>query len=194
LPSEEYYFNFLLNSGLSKVEINKLVQEQIDKMKGLINEETALFIIAKDKGLNIEENKKLASSEKDITIGSIDEGKHNINVVGRIVEFIEVRDFNRKDGTKGYYSWFWIKDMTGEIKVVLWDDRAKYVEQEAFKENELVRILNGQVKRNRDSVIEIHIGNRGDIEFSPTDVDYNKFPLIDHLQASLLRFPNTSWL
>lgn len=179
MPSEEFYFKLLLKSGISNAEISELVKKQIDKMKGLINEETALFIIAKERGLNTDEHKIMASTDKDYAISELDDTKRNVNIVGRIVDFMAPRKFNKKDGTISYWSNFWIKDASGEIKILLWDDRAKYVEHEDFKTNEIVRILNGYVKKNRDGEIELHVGNRGDVEINPNDVDNKKYPKIN---------------
>ncbi len=185
MPSEEELINILQKSGLSKADINGKVKEQIEKMKGLINEETALFIIVKELGLDTNEHTKLSSSEKDLKIKDLKNSDgilRNVNVVGRITDISSLRSFNRKDGNKGYVSNFWIKDSTGEIRTVLWDDRAKYVEQDEFKINELVRILNGNLKKNRDGNLEIQVGNKGDIELNPSDVDYKDYPKLDSKQ------------
>ena len=45
--------------------------------------------------------------------------------------------------------------------------------------DEIVRILNGSVKKNRDGEIELHVGNRGDVEINPNDVDNKKYPKIN---------------
>jgi ssDNA-binding replication factor A large subunit len=186
LPSEEELIKLIMDKkGLTKAQIDELVKKQIDKMKGLINEETALFIIKKSMGLDGDEHKQQATSEKDTPIKEINENLKNVNALGRITDFMQCREFNRKDGTKSFFSSFWIKDVTGEIKVVLWDDRAKYVEQEAFKINEVVRVLNGQVKKSRDGALEVHIGNKGDVELSPSDADMKLVPKFSQVTSKV---------
>ena len=172
--------SILEQSGLSKKEIQDRVKETIDRMKGLINEETALYIIIKEMGLDSGEHKSEASSERDLNINEVTEPINNLCTVGRVIDFTKPRTFTRKNGKgKGQYSRFWLKDTTGEITVVLWDQKANYVEHKGFGVNELVRIVNGQSKPNRDGKIEIHVGNRGDLELNPTDVDYTKYPKFD---------------
>jgi hypothetical protein len=46
------YTTLLINSGLSKKEIDKSVKSSIEKMHGMINEETALYVLIKEKGLD----------------------------------------------------------------------------------------------------------------------------------------------
>ena len=53
------------------------------------------------------------------------------------------------------------------------------MEHEDFKINEIVRILNGYIRKNRDGEIELHVGNRGDVEINPKDVDNKKYPKIN---------------
>ncbi len=75
---------------------------------------------------------------------------------------------------------FKIFDGKNQIKVQLWDERAKIVKDNSFSNNIIVRVLNGQVKRGRDQDLEIHIGSRGDIEISPSDVNPTSISPIDY--------------
>lgn len=53
----EKFTNLLIDKGnMSKTAITKAVKEQMSKLKGLINEETALFIILKEKGIEVPKN------------------------------------------------------------------------------------------------------------------------------------------
>lgn len=187
LPSEEEFMKILERSGLSKKEIEEKVKQTIDRMKGLINEETALYILIKELGLDSNDHIQQSSSEKDTLIQEIKDLSNNICVVGRIIDKSDLREFTKKtDGKKGLFSKFIIKDTTGDIGVILWDDRAKYVQQEDFKLNELVRVINGQVKKNKDGKFEIHVGNKGSLEFNPNDVDYKLYPkeMMDQLKEN----------
>ena len=167
MASEEEYIKKLEEHGLSKEEIARRVKEAISKMKGWIDEKTALFVVAKEEGLEVDSQAIKQSSEQDYTIEQLSESTQNVNVVGRVTSFNDVRSFNRKDGSSGQYSSFKIFDGKDQIKVQLWDERANVVKDDSFAPDVLVRVLNGQVKRGRSQDLEIHIGSRGDIEISP---------------------------
>ena len=180
LASEEEYIKKLEEHGLSKEEIDRRVKEAISKMKGWIDEKTALFVVAKEEGLEVDSQAIKQSSEQDYTIEQLSESTQNVNVVGRVTSFNEVRSFNRKDGSTGQYSSFTIFDGKDQIKVQLWDERANVVKDNSFANDVLVRVLNGQVKRGRDQDLEIHIGYRGDIEISPADINPTSISSIDY--------------
>jgi replication factor A1 len=175
VASNEDFIKKLEEHGLTKDEIDRKVKETIANMKGWIDEKTALFVIAKELGIEVDQQAKSQSSEQDYSIGQLSDSTQNVNVVGRVVNFSDIRTFLRKDGTQGQFSWFWIFDSKDQIKVVLWDERAKIVKDNAFANDVLVRVLNGQVKRNRDGNYEIHVGSRSDIEISPADVDPSSY-------------------
>ena len=180
LASEEEYIKKLEEHGLSKEEIDRRVKEAISKMKGWIDEKTALFVVAKEEGIEVDSQAIKQSSEQDYTIEQLSESTQNVNVVGRVTSFNDVRSFNRKDGSTGHYSSFKLFDGKNHIKVQLWDERAKIVKDNSFANNIIVRVLNGQVKRGRDQDLEIHIGSRSDIEISPTDVNPTSISSIDY--------------
>lgn len=71
---EDYYRRVLLSEGLDPNEIEEKVVNQIAKMKGLINEETALFIMCQERGVeekelnNEEENEEEESADSSTTM------------------------------------------------------------------------------------------------------------------------------
>ncbi|MHA1820836.1 MAG: OB-fold nucleic acid binding domain-containing protein [Promethearchaeota archaeon] len=171
MSSEDYYMTVLMESGLSKAEIDKLVKETIAKMKNLINEKTALFILAKQRGLVGEDEKKASISESDVKINELKRDLKNVNVVGKISEIGEIRSFH-KENREGYVGNFWLKDKTGEIRVVLWDDKVNYMRADNFKLGEIVRVQNCMVRQNKNGQLELSIGQKSDLELNPSDVDY----------------------
>ncbi len=180
MASEEEYIKKLEEIGLTKEEIESKVKEAISKMKGWIDHKTALFVVAKEMGIEVDSQAIKQSSEKDYTIAELSESTQNVNVVGRVIGFSDVRSFNRKDGSIGYFSSFHIFDGKDQIKAVLWDERSKIVKDNSFAKDILVRILNGQVKSNRDQKLEIHIGSRSDVEISPSDVNPANYSSLDY--------------
>jgi len=180
LESEDEYIKKLEAHGLTKEEIDSKVKEAIQKMKGWIDEKTALFVVAKELGLEVDPQAMKHSSEQDYSINNLTTSMQNVNVVGRILSFSDILTFNRKDGTPGLYSWFWLYDSKDKIKVVVWDERSKIVKTDSFSNDVLIRLLNGQVKSSRDGNLEIHVGNRGDIEISPSDINPLDFPPLDY--------------
>ena len=92
-----------------------MIDEQIEELSGLIDEEGAIVIVAKNLGVNLQSHQQAASMDEDQSIGKLSL-KMNVSVVGRIINIEDIRNFNKKDGSLGVLLPFVIQDATGMIK------------------------------------------------------------------------------
>ncbi|MFX0104938.1 MAG: DUF2240 family protein [Candidatus Hodarchaeota archaeon] len=178
MKTEIYVNKIIEDTGLTRKEIQNLVQDKKSELKGLISDEGALFIIAKELGVDIKNENKDILKEIEIFINDITQNMKNINIFGRIKEIYNVNSFKKSDGSKGFVGSFLIHDNTGDARVVLWDDQVKVFNESNFEKNELIKIINGNAKKGKFGNIEIHVGRYGQIVLSPEDVDYKKYPKI----------------
>jgi len=182
----EYIQKILANTKLDKTKISKLVEKKRAELKGLISEDGALYIVAKELGVNLNGEKRQSSKEqitKDIpdSISQVSEGVKNIVLFGRIREIYDIHKFKRKQGEDGIVGSFILYDSSGEIKIVLWGEQTRIYADERFIENEILKILNGTAKVSGRGDIELHTGNYSKVELCPNDVDYSKYPVIKQL-------------
>jgi len=61
---------------------------------------------------------------------------------------------------------------------VIWDEQVSIFNEPEFKNNELVKVVNGNAKKGKYGGTEIHIGRFGKVILSPDDVDYKDYPKI----------------
>lgn len=183
--NEEYINKIIQKTGLSKKEIQKRMEEKKIALKGLISDEGALFIVAKELGVEIQNKNKITSEKIEINISDISLNLKNLSLIGRIREIYPVNNFTRKDGTLGLVGSFLLHDPTGDIRIVLWDEKTKIIENDYFQKNELVKIINAYIKIGRNNEKEVHIGRNGRIILSPDDVDYKKYPEIKEQVISI---------
>ncbi len=183
--NEEYINKIIQKTGLSKKEIQKRMEEKKIALKGLISDEGALFIVAKELGVEIQNKNKITSEKIEINISDISLNLKNLSLIGRIREIYPVNNFTRKDGTLGLVGSFLLHDPTGDIRIVLWDEKTKIIENDYFQKNELVKIINANVKIGRYNEKEVHIGRNSRIILSPDDVDYKKYPEIKEQVISI---------
>lgn len=155
-----------------------MVEDKKKELKGLISEEGALFVIARELGVDVKEENKDLLQDIDLNIADITENMKNINLTGRIKEIYNVNKFNKADGGTGYVGSFLLHDKTGDIRIVLWDDNVNIFNEDNFEQNELIKIINGIAKKGKFSDKEIHISRFGKIILSPDDVDYKKYPKV----------------
>ena len=177
MKSDAYITKIIQDTGLTRSEIHNKVEEKKSELKGLISDEGALFLIAKEFGVDVSNENTDLIKDIEINISDISLNMKNITLIGRIKEIYSVYEFNKQNQEKGYVGSFLLHDTTGEIRIVLWNEHANMFTNENFKKNELVKILNGYTKEGRYGT-ELHIGRLGKIILSPDDVDYKKYPKI----------------
>lgn len=175
---EAYISKILENTGLTRKEIQDMVEDKKKELKGLISEEGALFIIARELGVDVKEENKDLLTEIEINISDITQNMKNINLIGRIKDIYNVNKFSKSDGGTGYVGSFLLHDNTGDIRIVIWDDQVSIFNEDNFEKNELIKIINGIARKSKYENIEIHVGRFGKLALSPDDVDYNKYPKI----------------
>ncbi|MBY9011602.1 MAG: DUF2240 family protein [Candidatus Lokiarchaeota archaeon] len=178
MKTEAYIKKIIEETGLSKNEIQTLVEEKKEELKGLISEEGALFVIAKELGVDVASENQELLNEVELNISDITVNMKNIVIVGRIKEIHRVNSFKKSNGETGYVGSFLLHDNTGDIRITLWDNQVTIFKDERFERNEIVKILNGTAKSGRNGDVEIHVGGFSKISLAPEDVDYNKYPKI----------------
>ena len=178
MKAEAYINKIIEGTGLARKEIQEMVEDKKKELKGLISEEGALFVIARELGVDVKEENKDLLQDIDLNIADITENMKNINITGRIKEIYNVNKFNKADGGTGYVGSFLLNDKTGDIRIVLWDDNVNIFNEDNFEQNGVIKIINGIAKKGKFEDKEIHISRFGKIILSPDDVDYKKFPKV----------------
>ena len=178
MKTEAYINKIIEDTGLSRTDIQSLVEEKKEELKGLISDEGALFVIAKELGVDVTSENKELLNDIELNISDITLNMKNIVIVGRIKDIYHVNSFKKSSGETGHVGSFLLRDNTGDIRIVLWDDQVSIFKDERFEKNEIVKILNGNAKKGRFDGIEIHVGGFSKIILAPEDVDYKKYPKI----------------
>lgn len=185
MKTETYISKIIEETGLTKIEIQNMVEEKKKELKGLISDEGALFIIAKELGVDVKDQNKEILKEIEINISDITPNMKNITILGRIKEIYRVHEFNRSDGNRGFVGSFLLHDNSGDIRITLWDEHINIFKDNNFNMNELVKILNGYAKKGRNGEPEIHVGRMGKVILSPDDADYKNYPKIQNELVSI---------
>jgi ssDNA-binding replication factor A large subunit len=176
--SVDELYQKLLDSGISEVELEKQVKSKESEFGGFMSKQGILFIIAKENGIYIQSpeigdyiykefEEDIDYDEFTINLSDLKEDMRNIVLLGKVLQIYESREFVRKDGTLGKVASFSFGDATQKLKVILWDDKVDLIKKEFFQVGELVRVIGAYCKKGRNNNLEIHVGKRGTIIFSP---------------------------
>jgi len=170
----QYYIDEIKKqAGLTAEEIEKMKKAKIEEMRGLLSPEGALFIIAKDLGVEI---KNISNVTKNITIdiADITSLMKMITINGRVANIRPIHEFQR-EGKTGKVINFTLFDKTASIKAVAWNEKADFINSEV-NEGDIIRIMGAYGKEGISGNTELHIGGKNRIVINPSDVDGDQCP------------------
>jgi len=85
-----------------------------------------------------------------------------VSVLGFVQSIQPASEFKRKDGTGGKVRRLMLKDETGHIAAVFWNEKVDQLGE--VKNGDYLQLLNAKVKEELDGRIELHTKNRTQIE------------------------------
>ncbi|MBI4014746.1 MAG: DUF2240 family protein [Candidatus Aenigmarchaeota archaeon] len=148
-------------SGLSEEEIQQKVQEKQEELSGLISEDGAVYIVAKELGIQVMRKKER------LYISSIVPGMKSVDIVGKVMRIFPVKEFSSEKGT-GKVANIVLGDNTGTVRMSLWND-----ELEALSEmnvGDVIRVK-GFSREGYDGNAELRIGRYGLMQKSTEKID-----------------------
>jgi replication factor A1 len=146
--------------GLTREEVLKRIEEKKEMAKGFLTDEVAVRLVASELGVEIPRK----SLRHEVLFKDLISGLNDVTVVGRITRIYPVQTFVRSDMTEGKVAHLLISDKTGELKVVLWNDKASIAESGKVEEGQMVRVSHGYIREGRNGKLELHLSERGDLQ------------------------------
>ena len=89
----------------------------------------------------------------------------NVNLAGTVKEIFPASTFTRSDMSQGTVMRLKLVDETGEIPVVVWNEKAEELEK-TVKVNTGLQLVNARVKENGNGELEVHVNSYTHVEFS----------------------------
>jgi replication factor A1 len=147
-------------TGMSEDEVNQKIKSKLKQLPGLISEEGAAHIVANELGV------KLFDIGEKLQIKNILAGMRNVDVVGKVLQKYELREFN-KDNNAGKVANFLLGDETGVVRVVLWHKQAELINQ--LQVDDVVKIRGGYVREN-NAKKEVHLSEMSKLIINPPGI------------------------
>jgi len=114
-----------------------------------------------------------------ISVGDLVSGLNDVSVTARVILVYPVQNFSKPDLSEGKVARLQLADKSGSLRLVLWNDKVRLVENGEIKQDDIVRVQHGYVREGLDGKLELHVGERGDVQVSPQDVVDSDYPSID---------------
>ena len=171
-------FDSLLNKlleqkpELSKKDIEELIRRKKEKIgAGYLTDQGALFLIASDLGVPLNEPLKVEMGLKNLYVGA-----REITLESRVMNVYPVKQFSRKDGSQFLLRTMTVYDGDSRAKVKLWDEKANLPGIENLKPGDLVKIIKAYVKSDMKGNPIINVGSGSTIE---ANNDKSDIPTLD---------------
>jgi len=164
----------------SKKQILERLEKEKRKIGGFISDETILRIIAAEFGLEIPQNEALTPT---ISIGDLVPSLNDVTIVGRVVAVFNPKTFEGR--RSGKFASLFIADENDILRVVLWNDKANSIESNEIKVGQIIRLSHGYTREDRSGKVELHIGDKSEIEINPKGVEEKNYPTISKFATKI---------
>ena len=158
---------------LSRDQILGKLEDKRRKTGGLISDEILLRMIASEFNVEIRNNETLTLT---LSLRDLVPGLNDVSITGRTIAVFSPKTF--EGHRSGKFASLLIADKTGVLRVVLWDSRADLIESYQLKTGQIIRFSHGYTREDRSGKVEVHIGNKGEVEITPSSLDTNDYPTI----------------
>jgi replication factor A1 len=170
---------------ISKDEILERLMAEKKKTGGLLSDKILLRMIAAELGMEIQPKEVLKPS---LSTKNLVPNLSDVSIVGRVVAVFPPKTF--KEGKGGRVASLFIVDQDGMVRVVLWNDKASLIESGMIKVSQIVRFSHGYTKEDRMGKVELHIGEKGEIEINPYGVKAEEYPTISKFTTKIREITN----
>jgi hypothetical protein len=169
------------NPELTEEQLVEKMQVERNRSGGLLGDETILRLIAARYGVPVQQNS--ISNSGTLSSSRLFAALNDVTVAGRCIAVFPVRTF---EGEKpGKFATIIIIDNDGVLRVLLWNKNAEIVEKAELKIGQAVRLLHGYTKEDRLNNVELHLGEKSQIEVEPPE-KANLYPPIEKFTSRIV--------
>ena len=166
-------FEELISKLLEKVpELSRsVIEDRINEKKekvgaGYLTDQGAIFLVAADLGVTLEQSQNPEVEIKDLYIGA-----KEVTLKSRVLNISPTKQFTKKDGSSFSLRTITVYDNNSTASVKLWDEKANLPGIEELKPGDLIKIIKAYVKSDLMGAPTINIGSGASIETSQSESD-----------------------
>lgn len=146
-------------SGKSKEEVISMMEKRKEATHGLLSDYGAIYAVAKELAIPVEDEKTVLSKISDIKAGK------PINLAGRVKAVYPVKEFQRKDGSKGKMASLILIDDSGETRLVLWNGGSELAGR--LQVGDILLVRNGYGRESLQGGAELHATSLTNLSINP---------------------------
>jgi len=172
-------------SEISREHLLERLNKEKKKTEGLISDETLLRMIAAEFGIEVP-LKVLAPA---LSVKNLVPGLNDVTLTGRILAIFPSKFFGTNKN--GKFASLLIADQSDILRVVLWNDKTKLVDSGKIKVGQLIRLMHGYTREARSGKVELHLGEKSEIDINPQDAKEEDYPTLDKFTTKIGEITST---
>lgn len=150
-------------SELEEDGVREKVDEKMEEFSGLVSEEGAAHLVAKEHGVQISE-----TANEDLKIDNIVPDMRKVNFKARVVNISSLNTFERDDDEEdGRVQNLLLGDDTGTIQMTLWDEQTEIADK--ISEGDAIEISGAYTIEDDDGNAEIRLGDNAQVAMADED-------------------------
>ncbi|MBS3062604.1 MAG: hypothetical protein J4203_01920 [Candidatus Diapherotrites archaeon] len=146
----------IVYTGKARADIEKLMEAKKEKFAGLLTEAGAAFLVAKELGVDLEFEKNIATRLK---LGQLEEGMNNVDLEVGVKQVFQPKKFEKGE-KKGRLCNLLVADDSGEMRLTVWHNDVKKLEDEKIERGAALLLKNCYVTAFNDKK-QLNLGYNG---------------------------------
>ncbi len=157
----------LLNSLVEQLDMDAdeaedEVQDRVEEFEGMVSEEGAIHLVAKQHGIQLQE-----SGGQELKAENVVPEMRQADLKGRVVSVGDVTEFDRDDGESGKVVNLTLGDETGTVRMSLWDEQVEMAEK--IDEGDTIEIAGAYTVEDNQGNAELRLGDDAKVRMVDED-------------------------
>lgn len=153
----ELFEKIVEGSGKPPMEVTKLIDERKKRFSGLLTDEGAAFMVAKELGVKLDYGRLLEFAQ----VAELKAGQNNVNLRAEAKQIFAPKKFE-KDGKKGVLQSIVVADESGEIRLTIWHRDVQRLEEMKVEKGAKLLLKGCYVSTYKDKP-QLNLGYGGEL-------------------------------
>ncbi|PSH00433.1 MAG: hypothetical protein BRC30_03545 [Nanohaloarchaea archaeon SW_7_46_7] len=160
---EDIIAKIVEETELEEDEVRENIEEKMEEFEGLVSEEGAVHLVAKEHGVQIAEQ-----GDGELKIENVVPEMRKVHIKARVVDISDVNTFERDDDEEdGKVQNLVLGDETGTIRVTLWDEQTEIAEK--IEEDDVIEISGAYSVEDNQGNAELRLGDEVQVKMADDD-------------------------
>lgn len=157
MPFEDVLDKIVEETDASEEDIQDEVDEKMEEFEGLVSEEGAIHLVAKEYGVQVE-----GEGDKELKLDNVVPDMRKVNIKARVLNILDMNTFERDEEEEdGKVQNLVLGDDTGTIRVTLWDEQTQIAEK--IEEDDPIHITSAYTVEDDQGNAEIRLGDESQV-------------------------------